>query len=251
MNEMMINRATDQITHYSGGRDPFESLANDVAPRDMIGRPLRFVKGDYILGRDDEENVPIGTTMIAIMPLLLHGWVRWQDSKPADKIYARVALGERAPERKTLGDNDPALWEHDKFGNSRDPWAESMLLPLIRTDDDFACTFQTSSYGGRKALGELARAYAKGRKRGQPDLPLIELRSHTRQTQNYGPIKEPRFELVGWESREKHLGALDTAGILELLGEEPPPLPPAGHAFAPNARARQAMAGEMNDEIPF
>ncbi len=50
------------------------AVASDTAPF------LKFVKGAYKFGTDDED-LPIGTKLIPNMPELRVGWVKWIDGK--------------------------------------------------------------------------------------------------------------------------------------------------------------------------
>lgn len=253
MTNDISNRPNGAISTYNDGRDPFEAFADEAAPRFLIGEPLTYKKGNWLLGQD---NVPVGTALVVIMELLLHGWQRWEDSRPTTRLFARIARGERPPARMELGDNDSNQWAPDKFGNPRDPWQETMMLPMLSPDGATVATFSTSSWGGRKAIGELSRAYVKGRGKNPDAFPVVLLRSRTRHSPDYGSIQEPFFELAdSWATRSSILPVLDTAGILELLDPASPPRTATQVNFTPNARARaggaKPLGKEMDDEIPF
>src|SRR5436190_2097092 len=101
MNDLL--NTTANITRYTDDRDPFAAFAASGAQPDLIGKPFRFVKGDFTIGdKDEKEIVPLASTMLAIMPLLLRGWVRWWGDKPGTKLFARVGFRECPPARISL-----------------------------------------------------------------------------------------------------------------------------------------------------
>jgi hypothetical protein len=69
------------------------------------GKLLKFSKGDYLVGEDNDE-VEEGTQYVANMDELMVGWIRWADGKPEDQIMGRVSEGYQPPKRNTLGDDD-------------------------------------------------------------------------------------------------------------------------------------------------
>ena len=82
----------------------------------------------------------------------------------------------------------------------------------------------------------MSRAYARHRRKAPDELPRISLSSDSYQHPNreYGRIKTPLFELVGWEAKDRVLAALAEAGLTPAEAE---PLPP--------------IAKDLDDEIPF
>jgi len=182
--------------------DPFMAYANSVKAEYILGKLLKFSKGDYVAGEDD-ESVPHGTRMVAAMDLLTIGYVKWIDGKPVEHRMVLVASGEKPPRRGELGDDDPAQWpDKDTKGEPRDPWALTQYLPLIAEDAELF-TFSTSSRGGIGALAGLARAYARGRGAHPNKFPVVQLGVDAYQHSNnsYGRIKVPTLKLVGWEDK--------------------------------------------------
>lgn len=184
-----------------GTMDAYEAFGNSVTNRNIVGTLLKFNKGDWLAGEDADE-LPLGTVLIANMPSLQRGWIRWEDNKPDQHIMGPIE-GFTPPRRSELGDEDKDQWEEDQNGNPRDPWQESFYLQFVPEgadldDEEQIYTFAASSAGGRGAIGELAKAYGKNR-RMHPDLmPKVELQvsSYNHRNKEFGRIKVPVFKLV-------------------------------------------------------
>lgn len=232
MNEIAKQEAT-ALTAY-GERDPFAAYADSVRPSYIIGKLLKFSKGDYLLGEDNEP-IEIGTVVTAAVDQLLVGWIRWESGKPTEHRMVLVASRQAPPRRHELGDADRTVWELGSDGEQRDPWAYSAYLPLLSADGEL-WTFTTSSRGGHGAIGTLSRAYANHRRKAPDDLPLISLEvdSYQHSNREYGRIKVPVFEVTGWEPKDRFITALGEAGLAPV---EPEPLPP--------------IEKDLNDSIPF
>src|SRR6185503_20383716 len=73
------------------GINPFEEIGQQ-APRRIIGQLLKFSKGDYLYGQENDE-LPMGSKLIANMDQLLRGWIKWADNKPAEQVMGLVVEG--------------------------------------------------------------------------------------------------------------------------------------------------------------
>jgi len=230
----IIRREPTALAAY-GDRDPFEVYADSIRPGYIVGKLLKFSKGDYLLG-EGAEPVEQGTVVVAAIDQLLIGSIRWENAKPAEHRMVRVASGQHPPLRHELGYLDRANWETDNDGKPREPWQYSAYLPLLSATGDL-WTFSTSSQGGHGAIGKLSRAYAQYRRRAPDDLPRISLRSdsYLHQDRSRGRIKTPLFELVGWEAKDRVAKALAEAG---LTTDELPPI-------------TVNRSNDMDDDIPF
>jgi hypothetical protein len=219
MNEI-IKREPTALSSY-GERDPFEVYADSIRPGYIVGKLLKFSKGDYLLG-EGAEPVDQGTIVVAAIDQLLTGWIRWENAKPAEHRMVLVASGQCPLLRDDLGYLDRADWEADSDGEPRDPWQYSAYLPLLTGAGDL-WTFSTSSQGGHGAIGKLSRAYAKHRRKAPHDLPRISLKSdsYLHRDRSRGRIKTPLFELAGWEAKDRIVKALAEAG---LTTDELPPI---------------------------
>jgi len=190
--------------------NPWEAYGNAMAARSIVGKLLRFTKGDYTAGTNDDD-VPIGTRFVAVMDSLHAGWIRWQGNRPSEQRMGAIADGFQPPRRAELGDFDEDQWEIDDNGARRDPWQFSNYLVLVAVDDDELFTFTTASRGGLNAMGELSKAFGKAM-RQQPDkYPVIELDVGSYQHSNraYGRIKYPIFRVVDWIEKKRFLELLE------------------------------------------
>ena len=242
------------------GRDPFEAYADAVAPRSIVGKLLRFTKGDYVAGEEGEE-IPYGTTFTACVDGLAVGWLHWQDGKPIEQVMDLVGNGQPVARRDTLGDSDREQWPRDDRGEPRDPWQLTNYLPLLSQSDDELYTFTTSSVGGRDEIAALCRAYAKQR-RAQPAVhPIIALEgaSYQHKIRERGRVKIPILKIVGWEPKQRFQQALIMAGLAPADTVAPGPDKPAKAkqpragtpAKATKPKAVKPSADDMSDEITW
>jgi hypothetical protein len=227
-------------TALTADNDPFQAYADAIAPSFIVGKLLRFSKGDYLAG-DDE--VPEGTQLTVAVDELMAGWIKWSEGRPAEQIMVRIAEGKAPLKREELGDHDETAWEQDAQGERKDPWQFTNYVPMI-DDRGELYTFTTSSRGGLGAIAQVARRYAQHRRRHRDVFPKITLRigSYQHQNREYGRIKFPDFEPLGYAPKSEFYAALRAAGfVVPEAGEAPSAadaaLPPAKEAFS--------------DEIPF
>jgi len=201
--------------------DPFSAYG---AAASAGGTPfLKFVKGHFLYGVDEEE-LPLGTRLVPHMSELRAGFVKWQAKEPVAEEMVLVADGVPAPARESLGDTDESLWETDAIGTPNDPWQITNHLPLKNpaTGDEYI--FVTGSKGGIGAIGRLCTNYGRAvDHRNAGRLPIIELGDKTYKHPNYGTVHTPIFPVVAWQ---------DEARL--VASEEPKPADP-----------------ELDDEIPF
>jgi hypothetical protein len=185
----------------------FESYGQSAANTPIVGRLLKFNKGDWLAGQDEEE-LERGTQLVAVMDQLFIGWIKWVDSKPEEQRLGKVVEGYRPEKRKELGDTDETLWEVDDQGRARDPWQFTNHLILRNPgttgeDDEDLYTFATSSRGGINAIGELCKAYGKAMRMKPEEWPVVELDvdSYNHSNKEFGRIKIPVIKLVDWEPK--------------------------------------------------
>src|SRR5262249_21270102 len=173
----------------------------------IVGEMIRFSKGDYLKGQND--TVEIGTAFTANLDELMAGWIKWVDNKPVEHIMVRVADGIPPKKRSDLGDDDKSQWALDDKGEPRDPWQFTNYLPLMN-DKGELFTFTTPSRGGLGAIADLARRYARHRKRHPGVFPVIALNvdSYQHKIRERGRIKFPVFEPAGYAPKTDFLAAL-------------------------------------------
>jgi hypothetical protein len=200
-------------------KNPFEQYGENDSV--LIGPLLKFSKGDYLIGKDNElfDGDP---KLVAVMPSLIHGWVRWEAAKPAEQIMGLLAEGYAPPPRGELGHLDEAEWERGEDGRVRDPWQPTVYLPLVSVDAENVYTFSTGSDGGRRlGVRPLCLAYGK-RMRTHPDeLPVVQLHqdSYPHKIKAYGRIKHPVFPIESWVKAETYVAAVARAAGRQI---EPP-----------------------------
>ena len=225
----------------TGSGDPFSEYADAVSPQFIIGDLLKFSKGDYYAGINN-QTVPAGTVFTVNMDELMAGWVRWWDGKPTDHVMVRVADHIPPKNRNELGDNDETKWETDTKGERRDPWQFTNYLPMMNEKGELF-TFTTGSRGGISAIAGLARRYANHRRHHPDVFPLIALGvdSYQHPNREFGRIKFPVFAPAGYAPKKDFLAALAAAGIVTA---EPAQLAPA-------EVEKDALDDMLNDEIPY
>lgn len=210
--DMTLSTSEQQQLPATDELNPFEELARSV-PRRIIGELLKFSKGDWMYGQHNEE-LKLGTALIANMDQLLTGWIKWQDNKPAETIMGLVVEGFKPPKRDTLGDGytpgckaddvDTSEWEVDAgTGQPRDPWQRTWYLLMRQLDDkgqplqgdDGLFTFTTSSKGGTDAIMELCAKYGKWMRAYPGKYPVIKLGTdkYNHPNRQLGVIKTPEF----------------------------------------------------------
>ena len=156
-------------------RNPYLEYSEAVARRRLDGEPLTFAKGDWPVGKGD-ATLAASTQLVAIMPTLTIGWIKWRGGKPVDGRMGLVVDGFKPPRRADLDDHESANWEEDAAGDLRDPWQSSNEIVFTTPDATRIFTFRTSSRGGFGALGELCKAHARAPAKSYP---LVTLETRT------------------------------------------------------------------------
>jgi len=202
----------------------YESYGAQASQRNIVGTLLRFNKGDYTYGQNDDL-MDEGTQMIVDMGTLLVGWQKWQDNKPADSEMGPVNEGFQPPRRKELGDLEDTEWEVDETsGKPRDPWQFTNLVVMrqmgTKGDDEGLFTFATSSRGGINAVGALCKTYGKKIRENPNAYPIVELNvdSYMHSNKQFGRIKIPVLDVVGWAAADDVNDATETQ--IEAVDQE-------------------------------
>jgi hypothetical protein len=97
----------------------------------MNGQSGKFVwKMKDENGREETGVVPVGTEFVAALDLSVHGWLRREAGKTAERHIALMGDGTyRHPARDELGHLDEKAWPRGKYGVD-DPWLEVRNLPM-------------------------------------------------------------------------------------------------------------------------
>ncbi len=223
--------------------DPFQLFADAVAPQHIIGKLLKFSKGDWLAG---ENNEPVKQKAFIVgMHALATGWVRWEDFKPVEHAMVVVASRLLPPRRHELGHFGQSTWERDEGGQPKDPWQYTSYLPMVADDDGEIFTFAASSKGACDVIGKLTRSYAAHRRRVPGELPVVSLAGSGYQHPNraYGYVKTPVLLVTGWAAVSRFNEVMALAGYDFPADNEP------AAVAAPTAPAE--VDDDMDDHIPF
>ena len=198
---MKTETNSDNALAVTGQTDLFRTYADACAPRMIVGKLLKFSKGDFVLG-DAGETIADDAEFTVLMDELTVGWVRWEDDKVAETRMGRVIDGFAPQPRRELGDVDAAAWETAADGKARDPWQFQNYLPLERGDGELL-TFVASSRGALNAIAELCRIHSRHAKQHPNVYPVIRLRSdeYQHRVKEFGRIKFPVLSVVGWTTK--------------------------------------------------
>ena len=203
----MKKAESKEVTTQEDNRNYFTDYGSQAGGQsNIVGKLLKFSKGDYMAGADNDE-VEEDTLVVVNMDSILVGWQRWQDNKPAEQLMGAISEGFQPARRADLGYDDEDKWEVDDQGKARDPWQFSNVA-LMRAIDAKGkggelYTFATSSKGGIGAVGRLCVEYGKVM-REKPDVwPAITLGvgSYVHPNKAYGRIKFPVFDVISWEKK--------------------------------------------------
>lgn len=179
----------------AGGYDPFAAYGQEAASGS--GAYLKFSKGEWLLGQNDDE-VALGRRLVANMSELSIGWIRWKDGKPAERRMGLLAQGHKPETRDALGYTDEAQWDLDEVGKPKDPWNFTNELPLADPETGEQMTFSASSKGGIGAVGNLCKAYGKEYRLRDGLVPVIELGRDSYKHPTYGKTYVPVVGIVDW-----------------------------------------------------
>jgi len=173
---------------------------------DLYGDLLKFSgkTGAWTAGAQGIE-IPLGTRLVAIVPGILAGYVKWLNGELVEQALVPVtdAYDPKAL-RASLGDTDSAKWPAGDDGRPEDVWKEAALLPLKNLKTGAQFTYSTSSLGGCRAIKKLVATYA-WQIRAAPEttaghLPIVELgaRDYKHPDRKRGTIFNPTLTGIDW-----------------------------------------------------
>ncbi len=242
---------TNALQTAPTNRNPFAAYGETIATRRLDGKPLKFNKGDYIIGKDDGE-LAIGTKLVAVMLTLEIGWTKWQGNKPVDRRMGLVIDGFQPPRRRDLDDYASENWETDASGALRDPWQFSNTLVFAEPRTKMLYTFNAPSRGAIGAIGELCKAHGKVMAETYP-LVSLEVGSYQHSDRAIGKVKFPIFRVVEHVAAKPFDDAL-AASRGEMVAVESPPtaaLSPPPLDAPPAEAYADALSRTIDDDIPF
>jgi hypothetical protein len=171
-----------------------------------------------------ETELPRGTKLAVLLGQARAGYRKWQDGKCQDQAW--IALSDNTADlealRKTLPETNPDLWtEVNPSGLPRDPYSESVQLPMVRMDNGALLTFASSAASAVKAAKRLVRnaliAIARNPATTRGHVPVIVIEVHNYKTQR-GQIFYPSFEVHDWIKESDALHLLGKSGNAEAFG---------------------------------
>ena len=196
----------------------FEEFGRNIAVPPMP--TLKFSNGGYFV-YNGAVDVPFDNVkLVANMPTLRIGWVRYDCGFAVKSIMGEVSENFQPPRRGDLSDCDKSAWEEDEHGMPHDPWhaiKDVVVCDLDELDRGLLLTLDDNSdhpgidwvrdWGRRiyetESLGILCQVYAAHARRAPDELPVIELTSHILFTHpTYGVVSIPQINVVGWWLRE-------------------------------------------------
>jgi hypothetical protein len=221
------------------------NVARELQPNDLVGLPLKFVKGKWFIRESREKEREIGATdMFVVDPLsYAEGWIRWQDKKPY-KLYGRRVDGFVSPPRHVLPEAEEHQWPMGAKG-PEDPWQRVQLLLLKEVATGELLTWQVSSWGGSGAIGEFLDEWAKDFKNHPGEAPVVILQSWDKPNADWGKIPTPRLKNVGWQPFGEGATPPGDPARCALVRQALLALP------KPDAAPAKKRSSDMDDEIPF
>jgi hypothetical protein len=201
-------------------QDPFMALALSLERPDMDGEILKFNRGRWSAGKDGERRMD-GVKLVACVDGLTWGWRKWVDKRIVDQRLGLIANGSKPHIRAELGDMDEDLWPLNSRGEANDPWQFGFFLQLLDLEDrSKKFVWPATSFGARKEIGVLSKAYAQ--RPASNARPVVMLEAGFYRHKDYGRVDTPELNIVGW------------------VGEETP---------APDVRVSAEANNDLNDEI--
>jgi hypothetical protein len=196
MNEM--TKITENAITDAAAKAEADRIGDAAQEEAGYEKLLKFNKGIYECG---ESIIPQKTRFVAHCVGWVKCWIKFVDKKCVDRKMFRVADGKRVPDREELDDNDRNRWPmgpDDKTPS--DPWVYQYLLPMEDETGELV-VFVTSSVGGKRAVADLCKSYARRVKRtGVSAQPVIALDQALMPTKAWGDVPRPHFEIVGWNT---------------------------------------------------
>lgn len=178
----------------NAGYDPFAAYGQEAA---QGGAFLKFSKGEWLLGQNDEE-VTLGRKLVASMEDMSIGWIRWDDGKPAERRLGLLSQGFKAEPRDQLGYTDQSLWDTDENNKPKDPWNFTNEIPMADPETGEQMTFSASSKGGIGCIGNLCKAYGRERAARAGLVPVLELGRDSYMHPIYKKTYVPVLTIVSW-----------------------------------------------------
>ena len=198
-----------------------ENIINEAQSDTTFLKMLKFKQGDYWCG---DEEIPLGTVYLAHCKSWTKSWIHFENRRVVERRNYKVAAGEKAPERDRMPNNDQETWPPGPDGKTKqDPWAFQYLLPFENQETGEVQIFVAQSFGGRRAVSDLCtqwgRRILKNPKAGQP---IIKIGKTTFPSKNFGDVKAPVFEVIGWDDTAVEHREVDVKSLKDDMNDEIP-----------------------------
>jgi len=204
---------SELATIAAQGASVFDALDAPTAPEDRT-HFLKFSGGDFLFGKKDEEELimPDEIFVADIQSTMAKGYLCW-GSVPKQPPVAELSVLFSNVENGTEQFIQPAdlatlAPDYPYVDGNTDGWSESMGVTFSLVDDPSTedsrngekFKFSTSTVGGKRALGALAKSYiANARSTGKYQMPMISMTSYMmpNKYQSRG-CAAPQFDILGW-----------------------------------------------------
>ena len=80
----------ENLPAQTNQHNAYEAYGAQATQRNIVGQLLKFAKGRWFAGQNNEE-IEEGTQLIVDMTTLTVGWQKWQDDKPVDNHMGLVS----------------------------------------------------------------------------------------------------------------------------------------------------------------
>jgi hypothetical protein len=231
----IVPRSKSTAVAEAPERNWAEEYGDEAFTTNIIGQLLKFNKGEWLVGQEEEE-MPIGTELVAATHLLQSGWMRWEDGKPVETIMGLRSEGFKPPPRESLGHTDKSEWG-ELNGQVIDPWRRADVLLMADPKTGQVYTFSPMSDGGLQAIKKLMREYGPHMRVAPDEIPTVRLGSSWYKHPKYSKVYKPELELVedGW----RDVNDVSFEPVDEDV-EEAAPAPKAKAAATPKPAPRSA-----------
>lgn len=229
------------------------------------GKAYTYKKGHWFEGYGKDaplvDKLFAAKSVIINAPNINFAWRIFSDEgRPQYIAFANPCLGQRLPERKSLGHTDKTLWEVKNFqgqDKAMDPISKIVMLPFRFDGETEVNHLMITSWSGVKAVQEFLKAYGKDGRSHPGKLPVVNLGSRLERHWEDDTVtfEIPTFDIADWEAP---IAADEPEGSIKadaLAGGTPVELPADGGVKATsrtdaavNTLREQANVGGEADE---
>jgi hypothetical protein len=190
MNDLVTN-GNKALAAFNGGGNPFTQAAEDLGVSEGVYLKFNGNTGEYTFGADQEE-LPEGTQLVAIMDSIARGFICWNDSEVIDEVMVSILDGNPPKESE--------LTDHAPYTGDDDGWSEQIRIVFKDVETGETYTFKTSSRAAMRAVGSLMKDYGRQFKNHPDENPVIEISSssYMPKEKKHGKKHAPILKIVGW-----------------------------------------------------